>query len=70
MIKIIKEPEYDGYELKCKKCKTEFRIKFDASSIRDYGTYDGYCYCPKCDARINIHFWNKKIYEGDWSKND
>lgn len=64
MIKIIKEPKYDGYELKCKKCKTKFRIKFDDTYRSDFNSY---CYCPKCNSYISIFLWSKKIFQKDWS---
>jgi len=60
MRKLLANPKYDGYKIKCKTCRCGFFVPFE--DVRSSGIWDEYAYvkCPICDKKIEQSiFWKK-----------
>lgn len=65
MKQILTRPKYDGYKIKCGKCKCEFFAAFEDVQTLCSDEFE-YVLCPNCTHRIyRSLFWKKhKLTEG------
>ena len=59
MREVLTHPKYDGYKIKCRKCKCVFFVPFEDVSTLCYDEFE-YVACPHCENRIyHSLFWKK-----------
>jgi hypothetical protein len=67
MRKILTQPKYDGYKIKCGKCKCNFFAPFkDVSTTRCEDLE--YVMCPNCTNKIYHSLFWKKCKKEDINK--
>ena len=63
MKSFITKPKYDGYKIRCRRCKCEFFVPFEDVHITGYDEIEAVL-CPGCKTKIWHTFVWRKCKEG------